>query len=132
MLIPNRALSGKDLIKYADILNIPYFRGVFMRDRLPLRVRRNESAIVNLDSQLGSGGTHWVCYIKRNNFVQYFDSFGNLRPPAELVRYWKVSDIRYNYKRLQNKSSVNCGHLCLRFLSAHTLPHNVFFDRNAV
>lgn len=87
-----------------------------MRDDLPRRVRKNESGIVNLDTTRGSG-THWVCYRKRNNIVEYYDSYGNLRPPPELVHYWNSGGavtVRYNYKRKQRK--YNCGHLCLSFL----------------
>jgi len=51
---------------------------------------RNESGIVNLDDARGSG-THWVAYAKRGDYVIYFDSFGNLRPPKELVRCFRNS-----------------------------------------
>ncbi|MCC8406653.1 MAG: hypothetical protein LN560_03450 [Rickettsia endosymbiont of Sceptobius lativentris] len=86
-----------------------------MRDTLPKRAYKNECGIVNLDS-VESMGTHWVAYIKRGHIVKYFDSFGNLEPPRELVRYFKSSDIFYNYKRYQSFNSVNCGHLCIEFL----------------
>ncbi len=97
-----------------------------MRDTLPNRIWDNETGIVNLDTIYGSG-THWVCYIKRKNKVKYFDSFGNLRPPIELINYLSSSqpvDINYNYERKQNMKSVNCGHLCLQFLQ-----DNVLFKR---
>lgn len=107
-------MTNYDLIKYAKQLNIPYFRGVYMRDELPKNPRQYESAIVNLDSKHGDG-THWVCYRKRRDRVEYFDSFGNLRPPLELVRYLGPN-IEYNYDRKQRFNSVVCGHLCLQFL----------------
>lgn len=113
-----RALSDHDLNAYAKRMGVPYFRGVYMRDALPLRAWKNESAVVNLDDTSGPG-THWVCYKKRNNRVHYFDSYGNLRPPAELTRYFGPDvDVRYNYERKQPPNSVICGHLCLEFLSA--------------
>lgn len=88
-----------------------------MRDKLPARVRVNENAIVNLDSERGSG-THWVCYKKRGNVVNYFDSFGNLRPPKELLNYFGTdSRVFYNYSNHQALDSVICGHLCLLFLA---------------
>lgn len=86
-----------------------------MRDDLPARPREYESAIVNLDSVRGSG-THWVCYRKKRNNVVYFDSFGNLPPPVELINYFGSSNIQYNYERHQGFGSVICGHLCLKFL----------------
>lgn len=87
-----------------------------MRDTLPLQPKLYESAIVNLDSALGSG-THWVCYRKVKNKIYYFDSFGNLKPPSELLRYFGGCNIYYNYQREQTFNSVVCGHLCLKFLS---------------
>ena len=39
--------------------NVKYFRGVFMRNGLPRKPWRRESAIINLDGKNGPG-THWV------------------------------------------------------------------------
>lgn len=92
-----------------------------MRDGLPKSPLRVECAVVNLDSATG-GGTHWISYFKNNNNVKYFDSFGNLRPPIELLKYFnsrrndKKIDVTYNYERYQNYNEINCGHLCLEFL----------------
>lgn len=96
-----------------------------MIDTLPKKIWANETGIVNLDSIHGSG-THWVCYRKQKNVINYFDSFGNLRPPYQLVSYFKTSDqqpveIYYNYNRHQRLNTVNCGHLCLLFLSSDVL-----------
>lgn len=88
-----------------------------MRNGLPQKIRRNESAIVNLDDANGPG-THWVCYKKLNDTVFYFDSLGNLPPPKELIQYFgDVRNIVYNYERIQNEASTVCGHLCLEFLA---------------
>lgn len=86
-----------------------------MKDSLPHRPWINESGIVNLDDSTGSG-THWVAYRKRGPIVEYFDSYGNLRPPKELVNFFRGSKINYNYERRQKFNSVNCGHLCLDFI----------------
>lgn len=85
-----------------------------MRDRLPKRPRKRECAIVNLDNSAGPG-THWVAYYKKNDYIEYFDSFGNLQPPLEIINYLGFN-IRYNHTAYQNYNSVNCGHLCLKFL----------------
>ena len=100
-----------------NVLRIPNFRGVFMIDGLPYNgPHGRESAIVNFDGIHGPG-THWVCYKKRGKRVLYFDSFGDLKPPPELMMYLgRKSIIEYNTKRYQ-WNSYNCGHLCLRFLS---------------
>lgn len=87
-----------------------------MRNTLPSAVKHTECAIINLDGKEGSG-THWVAYKKCGNNVTYFDSFGNLRPPKDLLNYLNVNEVRYNYKKYQDFGSFNCGHLCLKFLA---------------
>jgi hypothetical protein len=106
-------LTDADIRKVAT--NIAYFRGVFMRDNLPEKPYVNESAIVNLDSSNGPG-THWVAYKKRRKLVKYFDSFGDLAPPSEIVKYFKGCDITFNHDRYQKFNTWNCGHLCIKFL----------------
>lgn len=87
-----------------------------MRDKLPKDGPwRCESAIVNLDDNTGPG-THWVAYKKSGKRVNYFDSFGNLQPPSELLTYFGVGSVNYNYKRYQEYDTIECGHLCLKFL----------------
>lgn len=88
-----------------------------MRDSLPNTTPwKNECMIVNHDSFVNDG-THWTCFAKQGPNVYYFDSFGKLPPPLELIKYWG-SDcfILYNSERYQNFNTVNCGHLCLHFL----------------
>lgn len=101
---------------FARQLEIPYFRGVFMRDKLPKKVSKKESGIINLDSYRGSG-THWVAYMKINDNVYYYDSFG-VYPPQELIDYFgEKCTIYANYEQDQQFREVICGHLCLVFLS---------------
>jgi len=116
--MPVGATTNIQLDHLARRMHVPYFRGVFMRNALPISgARRNESGIVNLDDARGSG-THWVAYAKRGNHVIYFDSFGNLRPPKELVRYFGngVTKIEYNRTPYQTYNQSICGQLCLQFL----------------
>lgn len=83
---------------------------------------RYETGIINLDDSHGSG-THWVAYAKKDHHCEYFDSYGNLRPPQEFLNYMSrggvniTDDIMYNYSGVQKDKKYNCGHLCLRFLS---------------
>lgn len=116
-----KPLTNIDLIKYVKLLKIPYFRGVFMRDNLPKKIGKNESAIINLDDQNGPG-THWICFYKRQSFIYCFDPFGNLRPCVEFIRYFNsngVCKIIFNYDSYQTYNSIICGHLCLKFLYLH-------------
>lgn len=114
-----RALTDRDIREFARA-HIPKFRGVFMRDTLPMRKPwHSESGVVNMDDST-SPGTHWVAYKKIGNRVLYYDSFGDLSPPVELVIYLQRDNasvnIEYNYDRYQNFDSFRCGHLCLKFL----------------
>lgn len=90
-----------------------------MKDKLPKKIGKNECGIVNLDNSIGSG-THWTAYVKKNKYIIYFDSYGNLRPPQELIKYLKSdggsNKILYNYFNEQKENAYNCGHLCLKFL----------------
>ena len=87
-----------------------------MRDALPTRPRRHESAVINLDDSSGLG-THYVAYVKRGRKVWYFDSYGNLAPPIELAQYLGSSaSVVYNQTREQNFNTRNCGRLCLKFI----------------
>ena len=88
-----------------------------MRDTLPKKVHKNECAIINLDLNSGPG-THWVCYKKFGKQVKYFDSFGNLKPPLELLKYWGDVNVTYNRDRYQSYKSENCGQLCIQFLKS--------------
>jgi len=81
-----------------------------MRNALPISgIHRNESGIVNLDNARDPG-THWVAYAKKDNHVIYFDSFGNLRPPKELIQYFGngVTKIEYNRTFYQTYNHSTC------------------------
>lgn len=87
-----------------------------MRDDLPKKCNKNECGVVNLDSSEGPG-THWVAYGKRDQEIYYYDSFGDLPPPKELISYFG-SDVHiyYNYLNYQKYDTVVCGQLCITFL----------------
>ena len=114
-----------DIIKYAKVFEIPHFRGVFMRNAMPSdRQKLKVTAIVNLDDETGPG-THWVACRKIGENVTYFDSFGNLQPPKELINYLGVDRVKYNNKNYQKYASFNCGHLCLKFLANQLILINI-------
>lgn len=88
-----------------------------MRDDLPNKIDVKECGIINLDSKRNAG-THWTCYLKNKNEIIYFDSFGDLRPPVEVLKYFTTEpcSIYFNHNKYQTFSEINCGHLCLKFL----------------
>lgn len=120
MKLPSRPLTDVDLQIYAKKLKIPHFRGVFMRDALPTTSQKRECGIINLDESDGRG-THWVAYFKHDKIVNYFDSFGNLKPPPEVAKYFKNCIILYNHDRFQDFNTYTCGHLCMKYLYNRTL-----------
>lgn len=85
-----------------------------MRDNIPMNEPCNiECGIINLDSMF-STGTHWTCYMKKNNNVLYFDSYGNANPPLELQKYLLNNKIFISTDEIQNDYDPPiCGHLCL-------------------
>ena len=96
--------------------NIPYFRGIFMRNSLPKKPLYRECGIINLDSKKNPG-THWTAYRKIGNKVTYFNSFGDLKPPKEVIKYFgKKATIAYNKRRYQSFRSNKCGMYCVKFL----------------
>ena len=104
------------------MLNIPHFRGVFMRNKLPKKIKDIESGIINLDNSNGKG-THWTAYTKIGKNIIYFDSYGNLHPPKEVISYFNTNGkntIKYNYDQLQKFNQTNCGQLSLQFLYKNT------------
>lgn len=109
-----RPLNELDILHFAG--SLPHFRGIFSRDNLPKHCRKHECGVINLDDFEGQG-THWTAYYKNGNKCHYFDSFGNLQPPIEFIKY--IDDkctIYYNYKKYQNYNTYICGHLCIQFL----------------
>lgn len=98
-----------------------------MRNNLPKKMYKNECGIINLDNVDGPG-SHWTAYRRRQEpycgkqdraLITYFDSFGNLKPPLEAIKYFNSNGyckIIYNHFSYQSYNTVNCGHLCLEFL----------------
>ena len=84
VVLPNVPLTNIQLVDAVKKLNIPNFRGVFVRDELPNKPRKNECGILNLDDSNGPG-QHWVVFSENGKDKIYFDSYG-LPPPTELLK----------------------------------------------
>ena len=133
----NKPLSNLDLLNWVKKLGIKHFRGIYSKDVLPDRIKRNEVGIINLDSQIGPG-THWVAYRNNKNGSEYFDSFG-LIMPNEVMKYLMISgkQIFYSGDEIQERDSVLCGYWCLYYLLERqkgvpilNVIHNTKFDIN--
>ena len=117
-------------------IDIKHFRGIYSRDGLPNKIRK-ECGIINLDDMTGPG-THWVCYRNIDNLVEYFDPFG-LIMPNEALEYFHTSGKRivYSMGEIQNRNTVLCGYWCLYYLferqrgtSILDVIHNPHFDND--
>ena len=75
-------------MNWVEKLKIKHFRGIYSRDGLPRKIRK-ECGIIYLDDTVGVG-THWVCYRNLDSVVEYFDPFG-LIMPNEAMKYFNTS-----------------------------------------
>ena len=115
-------LNNFELIKLANYLHLPNFRGVFMRDTLPTTSNDKECGIVNLNTSKQEG-SHWTAYYKDGTKRIYFDSFGQITP-IEVQKYLKTKDeftkdaavIERNSDIVQEPNTNICGQLCLYVL----------------
>ena len=116
----DRPLTNVDIERIVDQTAQlrPIFRGTFSRDEL-LKMRPKtglEGGVLNL-SRSNEEGTHWTAWVKHlDRNVCYYDSFGNLPPPPEFIKYASKYPIYYNTRRDQKFDTVICGQLCLCFL----------------
>ena len=120
--LPLHTMYEGELYRYANLLHIPDFRGVKMRDQLPKTTHSVESGILNLNTHL-QNGSHWTCWYKKHDACYYFDSFGET-PPIEIQQYLKTPAqyaqdlpiIRRSAVIVQRDGAQECGALCLYVL----------------
>ena len=72
----------------------------------------SDHGFVNIDNGI-MGGTHWTCFIVKDNKSFYFDSFGG-NPDKLLLNQLPKPIIYHNYK-IQDINSKLCGSSCLYF-----------------
>ena len=71
-----------------------------------------DKGFVKIDNG-SQGGTHWTCFIVKDNISYYFDSFGGA-PDKFLLNQLTKPIINHNYK-IQDINSQLCGSYCLYF-----------------
>ena len=72
----------------------------------------SDRGFVNIDNG-SQGGTHWTCFIVKDNKSYYFDSFGG-QPDKFLLNQLPKPIIYHNFKIYDFISKV-CGSYCLYF-----------------
>ena len=70
----------------------------------------SDKGLVNIDDG-SQGGSHWTCFIVKDNKSYYFDSFGG-QPDKFLLNQLPKPILYHNYK-LQDINSKLCGSYCL-------------------
>jgi len=107
-------LSNFDLDDISKKMKIPITE-IIPKDQLKGKLSDGRY-IINLENT-GQSGSHWVCFLKHNNIVYYFDSFG-VYPVQQLVNICNKYkyELFYNLTQIQDKKSILCGWFCLGFL----------------
>ena len=72
----------------------------------------SDKGFVNIDNG-SQGGTHWTCFIVKDNKSFYFDSFGG--QPDEFLLNQSPNPIIYHFYKIQDIYSKLCGCYCLYF-----------------
>ena len=72
----------------------------------------SDKGFVNIHNG-SQGGTHWTCFIIKDDKSFYFDSFGG-QPDKFLRNQLPKPIINHNYK-IQDTNSRLCGSYCLYF-----------------
>ena len=72
----------------------------------------SDKGFVNIDNG-SQGGTHWTCFIVKDNKSFYFNCFGGA-PDKFLLKHLPKPIIYHNYK-IQDIDSQLCGSYCLYF-----------------
>ena len=81
----------------------------------------NGSVIIDNGSR---GGTHWTCFIVKDNKLYYFDSFGG-QPDKFLLNQFPKPITYSNYK-IQDINSKLCGSYCLSFF--FLIERMIYYD----
>ena len=83
----------------------------------------SDRGFVNIDD--GSmGGSHWSCFIVKDNKLYYFESFGG-QPDKFLLKQLSKPIIYHNYK-IQDINSKLCGSYCVYFF--YLIERMNFYD----
>ena len=72
----------------------------------------SDKGFLNIDNG-SQGGTHWTCFLVKDNKSFYFDSFGGA-PDKFLLKKLPKPIIYHNYK-IKDINSKLCGSYCLYF-----------------
>ena len=112
-----KILSFKDFMKKnklkSNTMNEPQLQRIYNYPIYPRDSKiYSDKGFVNIDNG-SQRGTHWTCFIVKDNKSFYFDSFGG-QPDKFLLKQLAKPIIYHNYK-IQDINSKLCGSYCLYF-----------------
>ena len=112
-----KVLNFKDFIKKHNLkdntMNESQLQRVYNHPIYPRDSKINsDKGFVNIDNGF-QGGTHWTCFIVKDNKSYYFDSFGGT--PDKFLPKQLPKPIIYHIYKIQDKNSQLCGSYCLYF-----------------
>ena len=123
-----KILNFKDFMKKYNLKNntmnesqsqIVYNYPIYPRDSKI----SSDRGFVNIDDG-SQDGTHWSCFIVKDNKSYYFDSFGG-QPDKFLLNQLPKPIIYHNYK-IQDINSKLCGSYCLYFF--YLIERMTYYD----
>ena len=121
--------TGKDLNQILIKLKLPYYKGVYAADAIPMSVLNMPIFCIIVNTDLHNmEGMHWITLIKFYNHTKIFDSLQlNLRSLFPIMRtvfsYLKAKNCRR--RRIQPLSSNMCGFYCIHeILKFHLLLYS--------
>ena len=125
-------------ILWSNVNTKKYFIGCFPADKIPRVIKHPASLVVNLDKSTKLG-SHWVAiFVRDEQTVEYFDSFGPLNclyplkqkkttlhtkencltePNTDIYEFLhQFKSIKINKSVYQSIFAPNCGHYCIFFI----------------
>lgn len=133
--LKKEALTDTDLLDYVDSKIVEYPTLEYIDDIDDLFLE--DSCILFIPNTSRNNIGHWVCLIKHDKTIEYFDSYGREPDPQSYLKgsYPFLSNLLYNsnYRliynniKLQGKGTNTCGrHVIVRIL-LKKYPLSVFY-----
>ena len=101
-------------------------KGVFPADCIP-PLHTDEGMIINTEPH-NSDGEHWIAVYNVNNYIEVFDSFGQMSSKGHInfASIARNKPLRFNRMSIQCTDSLFCGYYCIFYL--YCKVHNMSFD----
>ena len=123
-----KIINIKDFMKKYNLkdntMNESQLKRVYKYNMYPRDSKKHSDRGFVIIDNGSQGGTHWTCFIVKDNKSFYFDSFGG-QPDKCLLKHLKKSRIYYNYKIPDIKSQF-CGSYCLYFV--YLIDRKSYYD----